>query len=118
MSQRTSENFYATIRPEAVECPHNGEGCFHHDECAERCGVIMAETIYNLKGDGYGEGSGFPTPRTVQIAAPQEHIVETDEQLRSARAINGQPLFDVTTLSDWKRAISEHREWPPVTVST
>ncbi|MBT3835380.1 hypothetical protein HOF56_04000 [Candidatus Peribacteria bacterium] len=99
MAPQTSENFYATINPEAVDCPHNGNQCFHHSECAERCGRIMAETIYNLKGWGYGQGSGVPTPRTVQIAAPTEHIETTDQQLRNARAENGMPLFDVRVLS-------------------
>ncbi|MBU2260042.1 hypothetical protein KKC44_05565 [Patescibacteria group bacterium] len=105
MSGRTSENFYATINPPAVDCPHHGEGCFAHDECAERCGRIMAETKYNLIGDGYGVQSGFPTTRTVQIAAPAEHIKETDAQLRSAKAINGLPLFDVKTLSADKKEL-------------
>ncbi|PIR49191.1 hypothetical protein COU80_00375 [Candidatus Peregrinibacteria bacterium CG10_big_fil_rev_8_21_14_0_10_55_24] len=104
MSQHTSENFYATINPAAVECEFNGEGCFKHgDYCAQRCGVIMAETVYNLQGTGYGQSSGIPTPRTVQIAAPAEHIAKTDAQLRGARALNGLPLFDVKTLTEMCR---------------
>jgi len=64
----------------------------------------MAETIYQLHGTGYGYGSGHPTPRTVIIAAPQEHIATTDTQLRSARALNGLPIFTVQTLRDLVRS--------------
>ncbi|MCK5017629.1 MAG: hypothetical protein KAS32_11240 [Candidatus Peribacteraceae bacterium] len=100
-----SENFYATINPDAVDCPYNGQECFQHDECAERCGKIIAKTIYRLKRNGCGCSTGYPTPRTIQIAAPPEHIAETDEQLRNTQALNGLPVFTVETLTEMKKRL-------------
>ncbi len=100
-----SEIIYARVRPDAVECPHNGRGCGHHEECAARCDRVIQETVYGLQGTGFGVGR-WPDMGSLSLAAPPDRAAVTLAQLHGRRALNGQPMFEVETID--QRRQREH----------